>query len=86
VGILVSINAFFNLYFNNYGPYFSRVGVAKAYLGQCNVGREAQSELHGVAQIVGRKARRKSLDARRGACRGTNFRGLGMMGRRVRGT
>jgi hypothetical protein len=37
---------------------------------QCDVGREAQCGLTGVAQIEGRKARRRSRDARHGAnCR-----------------
>jgi hypothetical protein len=46
------------------------VGVAKAYLGQCDMGREMQCGLHGVAQIEGSKARCGSRDARRGADRG----------------
>jgi hypothetical protein len=65
-----------------------------AYLGQCDVGREAQCGLHGVAQIEGRKVRPGSWDARRGDCRtrggvgfqaeGSSSEGLAMRGRRER--
>jgi hypothetical protein len=53
-----------NLYLKAKGPIFQRMGVAKVYLGQCDMGREAQCELHGVAQIEVRKARRGSWDVR----------------------
>jgi hypothetical protein len=58
------------------GSIFQGVGVAKAYLDHCDVGRETQCGLHGVAEIKGCKAQRGSQVARCSEGHGTLGAGL----------